>query len=217
MQRWSRITSDGTKRIIYEKCWDGSIKRTVVDNVQLSFREFLIIMVIIGLFIFWCFVPAEDMMFEMPNEAALNSDNFRKMAEKQAIRFLIREQENAWDSIGFSSERGAKTYDLREGYRAGDIAERTKYYQGGTYQVLTSTNTILSSTSPDGKTTQQRLRVEQQFIVTLSTKPKRKLYGTVDMNWKLVDIKLVKMDPNIEKINDVIHNWKVPSSKKANW
>ena len=223
MQRWSRITSDGTKRIIYEKCWDGSIRRTVVDNVQMSGRGFLVMMAMIGI-LFFCFYAAftPSIIFEMPNETDLNSDKFRELAEDQAQKFIIREQEKAWESIGFSSAKGEKTYKVWKEYGAGwyvpgDIAERTKYYQGGTYQVITATETRLSSTSPDGKTTRDQLRVRHQFIVTLSTKPKRKLYGTVDMNWKLVDIQLVKMNPDIEKINDVINNWKIPASKKANW
>lgn len=155
--------------------------------------------------------------FNMPTEEDLYSDKYRRIAEETADDFLVRQQKKTWESIGFTSERSAKTYDVsKHSRKEGDIAERTKY-QNRTYQVLTGTETKLSATSQDGKTTRSVLTVKQTFIVTVSTNPKRNWYGTVDLQWKLVDIQPVSIYPDIEDVNDKIANWTIPPSKKANW
>lgn len=155
--------------------------------------------------------------FHMPTEEDLYSDKYRGIAEEKADELLVRQQKKTWESIGFTSNKSAKTYDVSKySNKKGDIAERTKY-QNRTYQVLTGTDTKLSATSQDGKTTRDVLTVRQMFIVTVSTNPKRNWYGTVDLQWRLVDIQPVSISPDIEDVNDKIANWTIPPSKKANW
>lgn len=159
--------------------------------------------------------------FHMPSEEDFNSDQYRKEAYIIANELMVENEKKRWIEKGFVEKTPAARsmaieYDDRSRYR--DIAELTKYYQNGYYEVYVVTDVNLSSSSEDGKRTYHNVeRCRREYIITIRSVPKRNWYGTVNFNWKISDVKLVSARPDEKQVDKIIQNWKVPPRMTANW
>ena len=159
--------------------------------------------------------------FHMPSEDDFNSDQYRKEAYVVANELMVENEKKRWQEKGFIEKTPAPRsvaikYDDRTSYR--DIAELTKYYSNGKYQIYVVTEANLSASSEDGKRTYYNIGIcQRDYIVTIHSTPKRNWYGTVHLNWKISHIKLVSARPDENQVNKIMQNWKVPPRMTANW
>lgn len=69
----------------------------------------------------------------------------------------------------------------------------------------------------DKKTTYSKGLIDKEYIITLRSTPKRNWYGSVNLNWKISDIKLVKSTDSEAQIAKMLKDWNLPPTKKPNW
>jgi hypothetical protein len=158
--------------------------------------------------------------FHMPNEQDLDSERYREEANKVAIALLVDTEKKIWSERGFVETYTAPKSMSVEGKdmnRSKDIMEITKYFGNGSYQIYTGSSVKLSASSEDKKTTFSKGFIEKEYIVTIKAKPKRNWYGTVNLNWQISDIKLVKSSNSELQIAKMLKEWKLPPSKKPDW
>lgn len=159
------------------------------------------------------------LLFNMPNEIDFNSDTYREAARKTATDRLIDIEKIVWLKRGFVEKNFTpKTIRIDAKRLDKDIAEMSKYLGNGLYEIYTGTDASLSTTSEDGKTTKHGVfSVNKECIITIKSTPERNWYGTVNLNWRIIDIRYVKSYPEESYIEKMIQNWKVPPSKKPDW
>lgn len=174
--------------------------------------------VVIGLaFFIW---TRAILMFNMPDEQDLNSERYREEANKTAIAMIVDSERKAWIERGFvetspapkAMKIGGKDFSLSK-----NIVEVTKYFGNGLYQVYTGTDVELNASSEDKKVTTRRGYISKECIVTIKTTPKRNWYGTVELNWKISDIKWVNSTKSEADITKILKNWEIPQSQKPSW
>lgn len=158
--------------------------------------------------------------FQMPNEQDFASDRYREEAYKTAEKLMINTETKVWNDRGFvessNAQRSMRISNMRiKAYK--DIAEITKYIKNGVYEVHTGTEILLSATSKDGKTTISKGFLSKEYIVAIKSTPKRNWYGTVNLNWKIIGIKVINSSNSEAQIEKIINNWKIPPDKKPDW
>ena len=202
------ITRDGKVEWVHiRECKDVSLKDCLV--------VLLFLVVLWYAFAFYA--------FSIPSDAELNSDSERRRAVLKAEEYVKVALGKQWENLGFRAfgdDQKEKAYTTNLSFDS-DMNLSTKYFKGGVYQVYIRANTRFSSPTLELEYGYMkkinRLFARQEFIVTLSKKPSRNIYGTIDDNWKLVEIQTVKSNPNIEEIKDTVSTWKVPAPKGPNW
>ena len=200
------------ERIIFV---DGKM-HTIQDWGYTSFIGWIVVLSLV-----LCVWAKLFIAFHMPSEDDFSSDQYRKEAYVVANELMVENEKKRWQEKGFIEKTPAPRsvaikYDDRTSYR--DIAELTKYYSNGKYQIYVVTEANLSASSEDGKRTYYNIGIcQRDYIVTIHSTPKRNWYGTVDLNWKIGDVKLVGTRPDQKQVEKIIQNWKVPQSMTAKW
>ena len=155
----------------------------------------------------------------MPDEEDLKSTLYREHVKDFATECMLNQERNIWERKGFTKEKSAKGYVIKECYvtEVKKKEEMAKYLGHGIYQVYTSTDITLASTASDNSVTQPRLHMANEYVVTLQTTPKRNWDGTINFQWDVKEIKTIKSRPKQQEIESVLAKWKVQEPMKPSW
>lgn len=174
---------------------------------------------LIVLGVVWWLYTQMVLTFSFPNEEDFKSDIYLKHVNSVASDYILKRDRQIWVNQGFVTDTGPRTYKIDEGYalKSKRVEELTKYFGQGLYQVYTSSDVTLSSTSEDKKTTKEMMNITNEYIVTLKANPVRRWYGAIDLRWDIQDIKLVKSSQKPAEVIAALRNWKVPPNIKPSW
>lgn len=100
------------------------------------------------------------------------------------------------------------------------INGKNRYKDDGTYEVIAQVTESFVAISNDGKELNKahinnnKMDNWVTYKLTISADPTRKIYGGIDMNWKLVDSELRKTFADDNKIVEAINNLEIPGTKE---
>lgn len=163
--------------------------------------------------------------FHYPSELDFETDDYQRLAKDFATEYVMNRDKQVWINKGFTYDKtDFKCFTIQEG--SGFFLGPTnpnglnyKYFGQGLYQILTGDSITLGTKQHHDLRTANVLNIHNTYIITVKSTPKRNWYGTVDLRWQVLDVKLVKRYPTDEKIDKTIKNWAMyePPKPKANW
>lgn len=154
----------------------------------------LIILVIVIPFLFTC-LEHVGMTFSMPTTKDYMQDCYRQKAFDEAHEMAAAQERKYWEGLGYSAERDLKYYEVyiienKDESEKEALQNRTVYLGKGTYEVTAVVGTYLGETRNNKY--EPKTKIYRAYKVRISSHPKRRFYGTVNLNWTQDSIVLME-------------------------
>ena len=161
-----------------------------------------LIIVLVIPFIFSC-IAHLGMTFCMPTAKNYMETCYREKAFNEAQKMALAQDKAYWERMGYSTERDLKSYEsyiveFKDESDDEALDKRCRYVGQGTYQVLVVILTHLG----DGrnKKYEPTAKFYHSYLVQISSHPKRRIYGTVDLGWTQESVEMVSSQQDAGKL-----------------
>ena len=164
----------------------------------------------------------DDFLFQME----------KKKWEDMGLVVVDLDAEDSLFKSVLRSIKGDNIYSSYKGQRVVGIQRSThshtftvtnglnRYKDNGTYEVIAQVRESFVAVSSDGKELNKAHINDNKmdnwvtYKLTINAAPTRRIYGGIDMNWKLVDSELRKTFADDNKIVEAINNLEIPGTKE---